>query len=50
MELQERKRERQGIKIFVSFIIGPINNQEIFNVFLFLYLVVANRPLLSSCG
>ena len=26
------------------------DNQEIFHVFLFLFLVVANRSLLSSCG
>ena len=45
MELQEGKRERQGIQAFISFIIGPTIKK--FFVFVFLYLVVANRPLLQ---
>lgn len=49
VELQERKRERQEIQAFVSFIIGP-TIKKFFMFFLFLYLVFANRPLLSSCG
>ena len=48
MELQERKKERQGIQAF--FLQNWTDNQEIFHVCVFLCLVVANRPLLSSCG
>ena len=46
--MQEGKRERQEIQAFVPFITGP--TIDIFHVFHFLYLVVANRPLLSSCS
>ena len=48
MELQKKRRKIGGAGIF-SYHNRTIN-QEIFHVFLFLYLVVANRPLLSSCG
>ena len=47
MELQEGKKERQGIQ---AFFLSKLDRQSRNFFFVFLCLVVANRPLLSSCG
>ena len=49
MELQERKRERQGIKAFVSFIIGPtINKFFTFFFFFIWWLLIGHLWVLAA--